>query len=57
MRTKGINTVDYEISAIGEVELNVYLVTIQKVNKINEGPLHKYFIVDAIKDEKSAAIR
>ena len=55
---KIINTVNYYIDIIREVDPNVYLVIYQKVdNTINEGPFHKHFIVDARKDEKNASIR
>ena len=60
MRTKkGINTVNYNTKEIREVEPHVYLVIYQKNNnkKFEEGPLFKYFIMDARNDEQSASIR
>ena len=56
---KGINTVNYYTKEIREVKPHVYLITYQKkINqKFEEGPLFKYFIVDASKDEQSASIR
>ena len=55
---KVINTDNYQINSIWEMESNVYFVIYQRgENKINEGPLFKCFIVDATKDEQSASVR
>ena len=56
---KLISKVGYCISAIREVEPNVYLVVYEKGdgNKIKKDPLFKCFIVDASKDEQSASVR
>ena len=47
-----MNTFNYQIIGVNEVEPNVYLVTCKKGdnNKIKEEPLYKHFIVDATKD-------
>ena len=52
-----MNTFNYQIIGVREMEPNVYLVTCKKGdnNKIKEEPLFKHFIVDATKDEKSAS--
>ena len=57
---KIINTENYRINELREVEPNVYLVIYQKGfdNKIKEeDPLFKFFIIDATIDEQSASVR
>ena len=48
-----INTVNYKIREIMEVESNVYLIAYKKEadQRLKGEPLLKYFIIDANKDE------